>query len=109
MSGEEDRQRRNDAAFRYLLRGLQRGTGATSLAWAWLGLAAHDRLPSHLENEVVLRFQHVSKSDRSPHKLALLALAAQGSASSLLSRLLASRSTELSQWSEPADGEVLHV
>ena len=76
LADEVDSQQRNESAIRYLLRALHRGTGTTSLCWAWQALAAHDRLPDSLVNEIAMHTRCVLSSDASPYKLALLCLAA---------------------------------
>ncbi len=73
---EEDSQQRNESAIRYLLRSLHRGTGTTSLCWAWHALAAHGRLPASLANEIAVRTRCELGGGASPYKLALLRLAA---------------------------------
>ncbi len=68
----------------YLQRALAPPITATSLAWGLLGLRAHGgELPNAAEL-LAAAHDRVRSHDRSPHRLALLALAAQASSLSLL-------------------------
>jgi hypothetical protein len=62
----------------YLARSATSETTAASLAWALLGLAAHDRTPKEADSLLTGAFERTTKRDKSPHKIALLALAALG-------------------------------
>lgn len=84
LADEEDPNRCNESAIRYLQRELHQGTGTSSLCWAWHALAAHDRLPESLENEIAMTTRYVIKKDPSPYKLSLLCLAALGQNSPLI-------------------------
>jgi hypothetical protein len=78
LVGEQDSSGRIAKSVAWLRRNIGSRTTPTSLAWAVLGLAAHGiTLPESdewLENAA----NHVTSHDVSPHKLALLALAAKG-------------------------------
>jgi len=62
-------------AFRDLC--VHRGT-PLSLGWALLGLRAHSAFPPQADEWLEAAATKVQSRDRSPHKLALLALAAKG-------------------------------
>lgn len=68
----------------YLHRSLVPPVTATSLAWAILGLRAHGIELPNADAFLAEAFDRVQAHDRSPHKLALLALAAQDNSISLL-------------------------
>ena len=62
----------------YLSKSVTADTTSVSLAWALLGLAAHDRTPREADKLLSAAFARTMKRDQSPHKIALLALAALG-------------------------------
>lgn len=62
----------------YLQRNISPATPALSLGWALLGLAAHDRAPAHRGTMLVAACRRNRRGGRSPHRSALLSLAALG-------------------------------
>jgi hypothetical protein len=78
LSGQSDASGRLAKSIAWLRRAIGPETTALSLSWALLGLRAHGtevpQAGDWLENSAA----RVNQRDRSPHKLALLALAAQG-------------------------------
>lgn len=78
LAGEQDPSGRIVKSVAWLRRSIGPQTTPSSLAWAALGLAAHDVTPPDTEQWLSSASDHVKSRDRSPHKLALLALAAKG-------------------------------
>lgn len=78
LAGETDASNRLAKSIAWLRRSIGPETTPLSLAWGLLGLKAHNiELP--MANEwLAAAAQRVQSRDRSPHKLALLALAAKG-------------------------------
>jgi hypothetical protein len=68
----------------YLSKEVTPDTTSASLAWALLGLAAHDRTPRDADQLLAAAFARTIKRDQSPHKIALLALAALGAQAPLI-------------------------
>jgi hypothetical protein len=64
-------------AIDYLLRELGPETGAASLAWGLLGLAAQQRLPAQADAWLTTCVERVLRRDGSPYRLGLLCWAAQ--------------------------------
>jgi len=60
----------------YLASSMTSETTTASLAWALLGLAAHGRTPRDSDKLLARAYDRTVKRDKSPHKIALLALAA---------------------------------
>jgi hypothetical protein len=60
----------------YLTKSVTLETTSASLAWALLGLAAHDRTPQDADKFLAAAYERTMKRDKSPHKIALLTLAA---------------------------------
>jgi hypothetical protein len=77
---ERDGYQKNRVAksLAWLRRSIGAETTATSLAWALLGLKAHGVSPPQADEWLAFAAERVMIHDRSPHKLALLALAAKG-------------------------------
>jgi hypothetical protein len=78
LAGEADTSGRIAKSLAWLSREIGPETTASSLAWAILGLAAHGIRPPDADAWLAVAAERVSRRDRSPHKLALLALAAKG-------------------------------
>jgi hypothetical protein len=68
----------------YLRRSAAQSITASSLAWAILGLRAHGIELPQASERLAAAYERVQAHDRSPHKLALLALASQPRALDLL-------------------------
>lgn len=68
----------------YLSRAIDRDTTTVSLCWALLGLAANGAMPEAGTDWLKQAFYRVQQQDRSPYKFALIALAAQGEKSPLV-------------------------
>jgi hypothetical protein len=62
----------------YLERAISTATSALSLSWAVLALTAYGRPPESFTALLDAAFERTLRRDRSPHALALLALAALG-------------------------------
>jgi len=78
LAGESDPSGRIARSISWLRRSIGVETTSASLAWALLGLQAnHIHLPA-ADQWLAAASERTSKSGRSPHKLALLALAAKG-------------------------------
>jgi hypothetical protein len=78
LAGESDSSGRIAKSIGWLRRAIGAETTSASLAWALLGLRAHGiRLPD-AEAWLASACERTSKSGSSPHKLALLLLAAKG-------------------------------
>jgi hypothetical protein len=84
LAGERSLDARIRKTLSYLERSVNKQTPSTSLAWALLGLAAHNRFPNDAEAMLPAAFDRTMARDQSPHKLALLALAALGDRSPLV-------------------------
>jgi hypothetical protein len=78
LAGEQDTSGRIAKSLAWLRRSMGRQTTATSLAWGLLGLQAHGVEIGEAEEWLEVAHARVMRHDRSPHKLALLALAAKG-------------------------------
>ena len=76
LAGEQDDRIAKSVA--WLRRSLGPETTASSLAWGLIGLAAHGVTMPSAGNWLSLAYERVMRRDRSPHKLALLALAVKG-------------------------------
>lgn len=76
LAGEKDPRGRIATSLAWLEQALNERTTPVSLAWGLLGLAAHGVRPSQASEWLAAAHQRVQARDRSPHKLALLALAA---------------------------------
>lgn len=77
LAGEAAAARRVAASVAWLTRTLNAQTATPSLCWGLLGLAAHDALPAAADGWLEAAYRRVIQHDRSPYKLALLALAAR--------------------------------
>jgi hypothetical protein len=77
---------RIDRSLDYLATELRPRQGTASLCFATMGLAAHNKLPIGWERHLQAATRRTLARDRSPHKLALLALAAAGSDCPLIQR-----------------------
>lgn len=85
--GVQDIDKRIQRSLSYLHRSLVPRITASSLAWALLGLWAHRIEPPSADELLAAAYGRVQSHDQSPHKLALLALAAQDHSISLLTGL----------------------
>jgi len=78
LVGEHDNTDRLTKSIAWLRRSMGPDTTPLSLGWALLGLRAHEILLPEADEWLAAAASTVRKHDRSPHKLALLALAAKG-------------------------------
>jgi hypothetical protein len=78
LAGHNDGSGRLAKTIAWLRRSIGPETTPQSLAWAILGLKAHDVELPQADAWLAAAAAHVNQHDRSPHKLALLALAAKG-------------------------------
>jgi len=78
LAGEADPSKRLTRTVAWLSRHISPETTPMSLAWALLGLKAHRAEISPANDWLAAAAERVHTRDRSPHKLALLALAAKG-------------------------------
>lgn len=83
LIGEKDFNRRIARTLDYLDQSVAEATPA-SLGWALLGLAAHDRTPENADKLLQLAYERTMQRDKSPYKVALLALAALGAKAPLI-------------------------
>jgi hypothetical protein len=75
LAGESDHQGRIPRSLGYLRRKLSARTTTASLCWGLLGLSAHDQRPEDADLWLESAYGRTMRRDRSPYKLALLALA----------------------------------
>jgi hypothetical protein len=78
LRGEKDTSGRIARSVDWLRRTIGSETTPVSLAWAILGLHAQGAMPAAAVEWLAAAADRVTKSGNSPHKLALLALAAKG-------------------------------
>jgi len=78
LAGETDPSGRIARSIGWLRRSIGEETTSASLAWALLGLQAHGIQLPDATTWLAAAYDRTSKSGSSPHKLALLALAANG-------------------------------
>jgi hypothetical protein len=78
LAGEEDPSGRIAKSLAWLRRSIGPQSTPTSLAWALLGLTANNARPPECDQWLEAAAHRVKRHDASPHKLALLALAAKG-------------------------------
>jgi len=78
LASEQDAGGRIARSVAWLRRSIGPTTTAASLAWAILGLARHGVQIAEADAWLCAAAERVLRHDRSPHKLALLALAAKG-------------------------------
>lgn len=78
LAGHSDGTGRLAKTIAWLKRSIGPETTPQSLAWAILGLQAHGVELPQADEWLAAAAAHVNQHDRSPHKLALLALAAKG-------------------------------
>ncbi|MBC7853354.1 MAG: terpene cyclase/mutase family protein [Pirellulaceae bacterium] len=78
LAGEQDQGSRIAKSVAWLRKTLSKGTTPASLAWGLLGLAAHGVTCPAASDWLEAAAKRVQSRDGSPHKLALLALAAIG-------------------------------
>lgn len=78
LAGEQDASGRIAKSVAWLQRSLGPQTTAASLAWGLLGLRTHGVEIAKADEWLGFAYARVMRHDRSPHKLALLALAAKG-------------------------------
>lgn len=76
LAGEPDALGRIERSLAYLKQSLSVRTTTASLCWGLLGLSAHDRRPATAGQWLESAYARTMRRDQSPHKLALLALAA---------------------------------
>lgn len=76
LAGEKDPSGRMEKSLTWLKWSLGSRTTAQSLAWALHGLTAHRRDVANAHELLAAAYERVMAQDRSPHKVALLALAA---------------------------------
>jgi len=84
LRNEFDVNRKIALTLDYLAGSLASETTTASLAWALLGLASHNRTAKNADELLARAHERTMKRDASPHKLALLALAALGKQSPLI-------------------------
>jgi hypothetical protein len=84
LVNEDDPTNRIAATIRYLQTELDIETTTSSLSFALLGLGMHDAVPAAAETWLAAAAKRTLASDRSPYKLALLALAAKAHEQPLL-------------------------
>ncbi|HUY36938.1 MAG TPA: hypothetical protein VMV69_29740 [Pirellulales bacterium] len=80
LAGEADPTGRIMRSMDYLSQTLDRSTTAASLAYGLMGLAAHGRVPIAASEWLASAAERTRRRGASPHRLALLALAALGTA-----------------------------
>jgi hypothetical protein len=78
LAGEPNIERQAAKSIAWLRRSIGPETTPQSLAWALLGLGAHGSELSEAADWLAAAVERVRRSDRSPYKLALLALAQKG-------------------------------
>lgn len=78
LRNEFDVRRKIALTLDYLASSVASEVTAASLAWAILGLAAHNRVPPDANRLLERSYERTIQRDKSPHKVALLALAALG-------------------------------
>ena len=83
LAGENDPSGRMEKSLTWLKWSLGTRSTAASLSWALQGLRAHDREAPQADELLAAAAKRVTERDRSPHKFALLALAAAGNKSPL--------------------------
>jgi len=76
LAGEKFADPRVSRSINYLHQSLAAGTATISLCYGLLGLAAHGERPKQAGAWLEGAYRRVSQRDKSPHKLAILALAA---------------------------------
>jgi hypothetical protein len=84
LAGESDPTRKIAKSIDYLEGTLDRSTTAASLAYGLIGLAAHGHMPAGANEWLASAAGRTRRRGASPHRLALLALAALGTACPLL-------------------------
>jgi hypothetical protein len=76
LAGETTGTNRIQKSLHYLTAAISRETPTASLCWAVMGLTAHGRRPAAADEWLATAWRRTLARDRSPYKLALLALAA---------------------------------
>jgi hypothetical protein len=84
LAGESVRDGRIEKSLDYLTAELSPRTASGSLCYGLLGLAAHGCLPADASRWLEMTFRRTVARDASPYRLALVALAALGTASPLI-------------------------
>jgi hypothetical protein len=84
LAGEDVRDPRVGRSVDWLAAAISARTATASLSWALLGLAAHGRTPPRADAWLAAAFRRTMARDRSPYRLALVALAALGDRSPLV-------------------------
>jgi hypothetical protein len=87
LAGESDPTGKIATSIAYLRATLDRSTTAASLAYGLIGLAAHGDQPPSADEWLAAAAERTRRHGASPHRLALLALAALGAACPLLPRM----------------------
>jgi hypothetical protein len=83
LAGESDEQGRMERSLAYLRQTLSARTTTASLCWGVLGLSAHDQRPADADLWLESAYGRTMRRDRSPYKLALLAVAASSTKGTL--------------------------
>jgi hypothetical protein len=78
LAGENDPSGRVLTSVKWLRQAIGPRSTAGSLSWALLALRAHGESPDRADDWLAASYRRVMDHDRSPHKLALLLLAAKG-------------------------------
>ncbi|WP_254507164.1 hypothetical protein [Anatilimnocola floriformis] len=86
LAGETDPSGRLEKSLTWLKWSLSMRSTATSLAWALHGLRAHNREVPQADELLAAAAKRVTDHDQSPHKFALLALAAAGDKSPFIAQ-----------------------
>ncbi len=94
---EEDPSGRLDRSVKYLQRELNERTTTASLCYGLLGLAAHEAYPPDAPRWLAAATDRSLRRDPSSYKLALIALAALGSACPLVSDVWSQNETQLNE------------
>jgi hypothetical protein len=84
LRDEFDVRRKIALTLDYLASSVTSETTIASLAWALLGLAAHGPHPKDAHELLAAAYERTTKREKSPHKIALLALAALGKSAPLI-------------------------
>ena len=84
LAGEQDPQGNIERGLNFLLRSLDHTTATASLCYGLFALTAHGERPKPADAWLQAAAGRTLAGDRSPYKLALLALAAQGEACPLI-------------------------
>ena len=86
LADKDIKDQRIERSLDYLQAQIQPRQGTASLCYACFGLAAHGQLPTGWQKHLTASARRTLSRDASPHKIALLALAALGSTCPLIPR-----------------------